>query len=241
VARNCALRVLPSGHEWQEDALMRKPSLRVALATALACFTVLAGPGALAGSQPPAEKGGRTYRWVDSQGVTHYGDSIPPEYAQGGRSELNSRGVEVRKVPAQLSAQEAAAAEKAAAEETRRHQHDRFLLITYVSSRDIEQLRDERIALVDGQLVIARGSIVSADSKVQAIATRMGTFQPYSKQAKARRLPDPLAEEAVRALQERRSLDETIAAREQEKRELRQQFDSDLARYRELTANRLPR
>ncbi len=23
-----------------------------------------------------------TYKWVDDQGVTHYGDSIPPQYAQ---------------------------------------------------------------------------------------------------------------------------------------------------------------
>jgi hypothetical protein len=140
-----------------------------------------------------------------------------------------------------LSAEEAAAADAAALEESRRRQRDTFLLNTYVSARDIEQLRDERIALVEGQLGIARGSIESADSKVQAIATRLSSFKPYSQSANARRIPDPLAEEAVRALQDRRSLDETIAMREQEKVELRAQFDADLARYRELTANRLPR
>jgi hypothetical protein len=25
---------------------------------------------------------GQTYKWVDDQGVTHYGDTIPPQYSQ---------------------------------------------------------------------------------------------------------------------------------------------------------------
>jgi hypothetical protein len=216
---------------------MRRQPLIVAFCSTL----LLAGAIAQAGSQPAGEKSGRTYKWVDSSGVTHYGDSIPPEYAQGGRSELNSQGVEVRKLPAQLSPQEAVEAVKAEAEISRRRQHDTFLLNTYVSARDIEQLRDERLALIDGQLDIARGSIESVDGRVDAIAKRMATFRPYSKSPTARRLPDPLAEEAVRILQERRSLNGTMAAREKEMVELREQFDADLARYSELTANRLSR
>jgi hypothetical protein len=216
---------------------MRIPPLFLALCSTL----LLAGSVAQAAKPPSGEKSGRTYKWVDSSGVTHYGDSIPPEYAQGSRTELNSQGVEVRKVPAQLSPQDAAVAEKTEADISRRRQHDTFLLNTYVSAKDIEQLRDERIALVDGQLDIARGSLESLDGRMKAISTRMGTFKPYSKNPAARRLPDPLAEEAVRVLQERRSLDGAVVARQQEMLELREQFDADLARYRELTANRVSR
>jgi Domain of unknown function (DUF4124) len=225
---------------------MRKPSLFLVFCSTLLLSGTIAQAatqpsGRKSGSQPAGGSSGRTYKWVDSSGVTHYGDSIPPEYAQGSRSELNSQGVEVRKVPAQLSPQEAAVAEKNEADISKRRQHDTFLLNTYVSARDIEQLRDERIALIDSQLGIARGSIESIDGRMKAISTRMGAFKPYSKVPTARRLPDPLAEEAVRVLQERRSMDETVAARQQEMQELRKQFDADLARYRELTANRLPR
>jgi hypothetical protein len=221
---------------------MRKPTLFVAFCSTLLFACAIAQAAKQSTSKPPAaEQSGRTYKWVDSQGMTHYGDSIPPEYAQGSRSELNSQGVEVRKVPAQLSPQEAAMAEKTEAEISRRRQHDTFLLNTYVSAKDIEQLRDERITLIDSQLSIARGSIESIDGRMKAISTRMAAFKPYSKSPTARRLPDPLAEEAVRVLQERRSMDGTVAARQQEMRDLREQFDADLARYRELTANRLPR
>jgi hypothetical protein len=199
------------------------------------CLILISAVSQAASSAKP------TYKWVDADGVTHYGDSVPPEYAQGSRSELNDQGVEIRRLPASLSPEAAAAADKAAADESRRRQHDLFLLTTYTSTRDIEQLRDERIALVEGQLTIARSSIESADGKMQAITKRIANFKPYSKAANARRLPDALAEEAVRALQDHRSLSQVIATREQEKQELHKQFDTDLARYRELTANRLPR
>ncbi|HYC08791.1 MAG TPA: DUF4124 domain-containing protein, partial [Steroidobacteraceae bacterium] len=33
---------------------------------------------------------GIAYRWVDEQGVVHYGDHIPPEYATQDRAILNN-------------------------------------------------------------------------------------------------------------------------------------------------------
>lgn len=207
----------------------------LALAAALAT-------AASAGLAAQSGKGsGRAYRWVDENGVTHYGDVVPPEYARQGRAELNSQGVPVREFPAQLSEHEAAEAQKAAAEAARRRQHDQFLLNTYTRPADIEQLRDERIALIDGQVALARGSIESLDTRLAQLAERMRNFQPYSDAPNARRLPDRLAEEIVRTLHERRSLQESLAAREAEKRELRSRFDADLARYNEITAGRAPR
>ena len=184
------------------------------------------------------QKGNKTYRWVDDKGVVHYGDMVPPEYARQGRSELNSQGVSLREYPRQLSSEEAAAAQQTAAEVNKRKQHDQFLLTTYTTARDIEQLRDERLALIDGQMEIARGSIASVSQRLTTLERRVRTFKPYSSATNARLLPDKLAEEVVRALQERRSLQEALASRETEKLQMRAQFDTDLVRYRELMANR---
>jgi hypothetical protein len=200
----------------------------IALAVSLACLA----QGALA-----AESGkGKSYRWVDSQGVTHYGDSVPPEYASQGRAELNKQGVALREVPRQLSPAEAAVAQKAAAEVERRRQRDNFLLSTYTHTRDIEQLRDERLALIDGQMEIARGSISSTDQRIATLQERLRNFLPYSTAPNARRVPDQLAEEVVRALKERRGMQAALESREAEKNQMRAQFDSDIARYRELTS-----
>ena len=42
-------------------------------------------------SSSTSKHGGIAYRWVDDQGVVHYGDNIPPQYAAQERTVLNSR------------------------------------------------------------------------------------------------------------------------------------------------------
>jgi hypothetical protein len=108
-------------------------------------------------------------------------------------------------------------------------------MTTYTSAKDIEQLRDERLALVNGQMDIARGSVESTNQRLATIEARMRTFKPWATTPNARRLPDQLVGEVVRTLQDRNSLQATLTSREQEKKEMRAQFDADLVRYRELT------
>lgn len=205
--------------------------LFIATAISLALLT----GGLASAAQSSDRKSTKSYRWVDNNGVTHYGDVVPPEYAAQGRSELNSQGVPVREFPRQLTPAEASEAQQKAAEEARRRQHDSFLLTTYTKVGDIEQLRDERVALIEGQMEIARGSLASVDGRLQALQERMANFKPYSPAANARRVPDQLAEEVVRTLKERRATQATLDSREKEKAELRANFDADIARYRELT------
>jgi hypothetical protein len=187
-----------------------------------------------------ASKGGRSYKWVDEHGVTHYGDAVPPEYASQGRSELNAQGVELKQYPRQLSADEQDAAQKNAAEQAKQRQHDAFLLNTYTRVADIEQLRDERTGLVDGQIMVARGSIDGNRQRLAELERRLHVFRPYSDAASARRMPDQLAEEIIRTLKERDSLQELLASHEAQKLAQRAQFDADIARYRELTLRKAP-
>jgi hypothetical protein len=178
----------------------------------------------------------RTYRWVDKNGVVHIGDSVPPEYAAQGQAELNSQGVAVRETPRQLSPEEQAASQRTAAETAARRQRDSFLLSTYAQVRDIEQLRDERLQLIDGQMELARGSMAATTARLSELQDRMRSFLPYSSAPNARRMPDLLAEEVVRALKEQRSLHAMLASREAEKNDVRAQFDADIARFRDLTS-----
>jgi hypothetical protein len=205
---------------------MKTNRLLIAAASSmlLACATTMAWSQA------------RAYKWVDKEGVVHYGDMIPPEYAEQARQELNRQGVPVRDYPRQLSASEAEAAQKAEAEEKRRKQRDTSLLTNYTKVSDIEQLRDERIALIDGQMELARGSLATADQQLNALRTRMSSFKPYSSASNARRLPDQLAEEVVRALSERRSMNAQLEQRARERAEQLAAFNADIARFQELTS-----
>lgn len=200
----------------------------IALATSLTLMATVLPAQAASDSKP-------SYSWVDKDGVRHFGDTVPPEYASQARSELNAQGVALREYPRQLTPAEAAEAQKVAQERERRRQRDNYLRNTYTKSSDIEQLRDERLALIEAQMEIARGSLASISERLATAQKRLTGFRPYSSAPNAARVPDRLAEELVRTLSERRSTQATLASREKEKTELRAEFDADIARYLELT------
>ena len=46
-------------------------------------------------SNSSAQAGPRLYKWTDANGVVHYGDKVPPEFANIDRDVLNTHGVQV--------------------------------------------------------------------------------------------------------------------------------------------------
>src|SRR5271155_228099 len=68
-----------------------------------------------------------TYKWVDDQGVVHYGDSIPPQYAQKESTLLNKEGVAIGHKDATKTAAQLAADASAQEQLARQKQHDSFL------------------------------------------------------------------------------------------------------------------
>jgi hypothetical protein len=178
-----------------------------------------------------------SYSWVDKNGERHYGDSVPPEYAQTERRVLNSQGVEVQHVDAEKNADQRAEQLKHDQAVQQRQQHDHFLLTTYTSTKDIERLRDERLDQLDGQIKAANAYIESLDARVKTLQARALLFKPYNKKPDARRMPDDLAEQLVRASNDLRSQHKAMDKRRQDQSDVRTQFEADISRYRELTAS----
>ncbi len=179
---------------------------------------------------------GVAYRWTDEQGVVHYGDRIPPQYAQKERSVLNSQGVEVRKLDAQRTAEQLAAQERVEQGAVRLKQHDAFLMNTYTSVKDIEALRDLRLDQMRGQRVAAEQYSESLHSRLSALQSRARMFKPYSPRADAHRMPDELAEDLVHTLNELRTQSNLLTTKNEEETALKEQFQADIERYRELHA-----
>lgn len=189
---------------------------------------------ALAQAAPQQGKGPVTYRWVDDQGVVHYGDTVPPQYAARDRQVLNSDGVPVRDLPAQKSPEQMAADERARAELIKQKQHDSFLITTYTSVQDIEALRDARLAQLKTQQSAGQQYIESLRSRLTSLETRAMNYRPYSDNANARRLPDDLAENLVRTVDELHVQSSSLEARASEEADVRAEFNADIVRYREL-------
>jgi hypothetical protein len=203
------------------------------LGSGLCLVALLAAVPALAqGIKPPTQ----VYKWVDDKGVLHYGDSIPPEYAQKERTLLNKQGVEVGRVEGGKSPAQLAEQQRAQALVQQKAQHDQFLLATYGSTKDIEQLRDQRLAQIDGQIKAASLYIDSLDTRLTALVERARGFKPYSDSPNARRMPDDLAVELVRAANENHAQHNVLDAKRQEMVDVQAQFDADVARFKELTS-----
>jgi hypothetical protein len=177
---------------------------------------------------------GVAYRWVDDQGVVHYGDHVPPEYTGKDRAILNGRGVEVGHLDAQKTAEQIAAEQRAKAAALKKKEHDSFLMTTYTSVKDIEGLRDLRLGQLQAQRDAAEQYVESLRSRLGTLQTRALVYKPYSSRADAPRMPDDVAENLVRTVNELRVQSNAYAAKSAEETELRAQFQADIERYREL-------
>ncbi len=200
------------------------------VALALAVGT---GVGSMAAAQAPSTSS--VFKWTDEKGVVHYGDSVPSQYSQNERSVLNNQGVEVGHVEGTGSNAATAERERVAAIQRQREQHDQFLLSTYLSTRDIEQLRDERLSQVDGQIRASNAYIDSLSTRLTQLEDRATHFKPYSSDKNARRMPDDLTEELVRLNDETNNQRRALDAKRKELVDTRSQFEADIVRYRELT------
>ena len=197
------------------------------LAVALLCSA-----GSLTQAAEP--RGVGAYKWVDEQGVTHYGDSVPAEFARKESTVLNKQGMEVGRTAAQMSPEEQARAALEREAMIRQKQHDSFLLTTYTSVKDIESLRDERLQQISGQRRAAEAYIDTLHGRLSTLQARALGFKPYNGKPNARRMPDDLAEDLMRTLNEMRTQRTALNAKDTEENALRAQFQSDIDRYREL-------
>ena len=200
------------------------------LATVLSGLLVVSA----AHAQSNSSKTKQTYKWIDDQGVTHYGDSVPSEYSQREQRVLNAEGLEVQKRQAEMTPTEAADFAARQKEESRRKQHDMFLISTYPSVKEIENVRDIRLDQINGQITAAEAYISNLTTRADSLKQRSQIFAPYSSKPGARRMPDDLAEEMVRVLSELRTQNSALGIKRAEHQRVVAQFDGDIKRFKEL-------
>ena len=185
----------------------------------------------------------KLYKWVDDNGVTHYGETIPPRYADKDRAELSKSGrlINKQEVPSademrasRIAHEEEEAKkrldEKAALEKSR---HDKMLVNTYTSVAEIELARkrnvqqiDLRINGINSQIKIVNGNL--ADLKAEA--------EGYEKRKRV--IPASLTED-LRITEERlKKLENDLEMPLAEQAALNARFDADKARFTELTGKK---
>lgn len=198
----------------------------------LCTVTLLASPGFSAGAG--ASTGRTLYKWVDEQGITHYGDHIPPEYAAQEQQVINSQGVEIKRLEAQKTPEQLAAEDQKKLEAEQNRNRDRNLLNTYASVQEIERLRDQRVTLVSDQIKVTSQFLEVLNGKLKKLRASSMHYKPYSSDPNALAMPDQIAEDLVRVGNDIRTQEQNLREKRSEEATMRKQFESDIARFKEL-------
>ncbi len=193
-------------------------------------FALLAG---LAISAPASAK---MYKWVDDKGTTHYGETIPPEYANKDRQILNKSGVVIKTqdvlTPEERRVKEAEDAKINAEKTAERDQklHDKSLTDTYSNANEIDLSRTRSLQQVDAR-------INSINSQLKMSNTNLAGLQ---KDADARskankKIPQSLHDDIKNTQGRINDLQADLKKYQDEKKAVEVRYDADKARYKELT------
>jgi hypothetical protein len=185
-----------------------------------------------AGAQAPT--GRKLYKWVDEQGITHYGDNIPPEYASQEQHIINSQGVETERIEAQKTAEQTAADEQKRIAAEQSASRDKNLLNTYGTVAEIERLRDQRLALLSDQIKVTGQFLEVLNGRLKKLRTASMRYKPYSADVNAPPMPDQFAEDLVRVGADIRTQEQNLREKRAEETTMSNEFESDIARFKQL-------
>jgi hypothetical protein len=193
------------------------------------------------GSAQRSQREQRLFKWTDENGVVQYGDKIPPEYANRDRDVLNQQGVIVGFEEGEITEAEAALAQARAAEAERDRQakaeiarHDRMLLETYLSVTDIEELRNRRLELIESQIKVTDLYLANLRKRLVSLQEEASNYKPYTTRENAPQIPENLQLDISRTTSMIGLYEQTLARARTDQAKLRESFDEDIARFREL-------
>jgi hypothetical protein len=178
-----------------------------------------------------------TYSWVDDDGVRHYGDKIPAEYADKPKQVVNEHGVTIghiegRKTEEQIEA-ERVAKELAVQQELQRRA-DQALLSTYVNVEEIEMHRDRRIELFQAQARVTELYLRNLRRRQDQLKTEAGRFKPYSSDPEAPMVEPSLIEEIQETEGSIERHEKNLKQFRNEERQIKERFEGDINRFMSL-------
>ncbi|MEE4302572.1 MAG: DUF4124 domain-containing protein [Wenzhouxiangella sp.] len=194
-------------------------------------------PLALAASAANAQS---VYRWVDDEGETHYGQTVPPEFKDYGYVRLGPDGTVRERVEPALSPEEIAERRRQRAEQARQEAaersqeaRDRMLLATYSSEEDLREALDMQLAGIESQRASTRMALDLVENRFESLVGRAAELN-----RQGRDVPDRLQTDIDETRAELRGLRGDLERLEEREQEARDRFAANLERYRDLTAPR---
>jgi chromosome segregation ATPase len=172
----------------------------------------------------------KLYKWVDNNGTTHYGETIPPEYADRDTKQIEKGRVKDRQDGFDTKLKDAnktdPAIEKATREAKRR---DEALLNTYSNEKEIDLARDRNLLQVEARINSYTTMLKSAQTSLDDLHRENDTL---TKQG--RKIPPELTSEIAEAEALVAKRQKELDTNQKEMDAVKARYETDKQRYREL-------
>lgn len=176
------------------------------------------------------------YRWVDDNGEVHYGHAIPPEQARRGYEILGRDGIVRERIEPALTPEQRAERqeqrrlqEEEAARQRTQESRDRMLLTTHTSEQSIISSMEMELITINSQ----RASIRTALNQVEHRFERLLESAAEHSEG-GRSIPVSLQNSLEEVRAELRRLRVDLAALDDREELVRERYQGDLQRFREL-------
>lgn len=172
----------------------------------------------------------KLYKWVDKNGTTHYGETIPPEYADRDTQKLEKGRVTERddtfESRKQKSSKQESPVDKAAIEARR---HDDALLNSYSNEKEIDLARDRNLLQIEARI----------NSYTTLLKSAQSTLSDLHKESDARaqtgrKIPQSLTDDITAAEVRVESLQKDLESSQKESDAVKARYEADKQRFREL-------
>ncbi|NOU22901.1 MAG: DUF4124 domain-containing protein [Methyloglobulus sp.] len=201
----------------------------IRLTTIMACFL-----GLFAGQLVHAEK---MYKWVDDKGNTFFSDQVPPKHTQYRREMLNKQatvvGVTERaKTKSEEALDRLLTALKEAQEKliAQQQYHDKALRITYNKLEDLQNTYDAKLQELETEQKLTISNLKRLDNQLETLQRQAATNERNGE-----KVPQKLVDEIKATEKESQQAYVKISQHIEKKNKVVEQFNSDIARYKQLT------
>ena len=181
----------------------------------------------------------KLFKWVDNNGTTHYGETVPPEYADKDRIELNQAGRVIKNqeviTPERRRAKELEDAKKRDDDQAilEQRRHDGTLINTYNSVKEIDQARIRSLQQVDARISVINSYIKIAADNLLGLQKEAEGYTNTN-----RKIPASLEEDLQDAQARLTKLQQDSEKPKAEKAAMETRFDADKTRYIDLTGKK---
>ena len=180
---------------------------------------------------------GKFYEWTDEDGVTHYSDSIPPEYSELDKQVVNQHGVTLAEIEGRKTEEELAEEARLAELNLQRElqlRADKALLATYLTVDEIQMHRDRRVELFQAQSRVTELFLNNLETRLDRLEREASRYQPYSNDPDAPMVDPDLVDEINDTKSTIRRHEANLVKFQEEEQTIKRRFEGDIARFKKL-------